>query len=68
MEALEGEIMPDAPAAPSAADRPSPAGALDPALLSCHRCHGHDLTLRGEVVQCDDCGAIQPTGGGKEKR
>ena len=29
------------------------------ALLSCTGCHGHSLTLRGEVVQCDDCGTIQ---------
>jgi len=29
------------------------------ALVSCTRCHGHSLTLRGKVVQCDDCGAIQ---------
>ena len=28
----------------------------------CTGCHGHSLTLRGEVVQCDDCGAIQLTG------
>jgi hypothetical protein len=34
---------------------------LAPALLSCDRCHGHDLTLRGRVVQCDDCGTIQAT-------
>jgi len=43
----------------SAADRISPAGTLAPALLSCDRCHGHDLALRGEVVQCGDCGTIQ---------
>jgi len=29
------------------------------ALLYCARCHGYSLALRGEVVQCDDCGAIQ---------
>ncbi len=29
------------------------------ALLSCSGCRGHSLTLRGKVVQCDDCGAIQ---------
>jgi hypothetical protein len=50
----------------SAGDRPSPAGS--PTLLSCTGCHGHSLTLRGKVVQCDDCGTIQPTGaGGQEK-
>ena len=43
----------------SAADRISPAGTLAPALLSCDMCHGHDLALRGEVVQCGDCGRIQ---------
>ncbi len=31
-------------------------------LLSCTSCHGRSLTLRGKVVQCDDCGTIQPTG------
>ena len=29
------------------------------ALLSCANCHGYSLALRGKVVQCDDCGAIQ---------
>ena len=29
------------------------------ALLSCASCHGYSLALRGKVVQCDDCGAIQ---------
>jgi len=51
--------MLDAPAVPSADDRPSPTGNIAPALLSCTSCRGHSLTLRGEVVQCDDCGAIQ---------
>jgi hypothetical protein len=46
----------------SATDRISPAGKLAPVLLSCTSCHGHSLTLRGKVVQCDDCGTIQPTG------
>lgn len=40
------------------------AGTLATVLLSCVRCHGHSLTLRGSVVQCDDCGSIQPTGAG----
>ena len=43
------------------ADRLSPAGRARPMLLSCITCHGYSLTLRGDVVQCDDCGAIQPT-------
>ena len=51
----------------SADDRPSPTGSLTPVLLSCDKCHGHDLTLRGVVVQCDDCGAIQPTGAGDQE-
>lgn len=30
------------------------------ALVSCTECNGHNLTLRGKVVQCDDCATIQP--------
>ena len=40
-------------------DNPSEGISCASALVSCTGCHGHSLTLRGEVVQCDDCGAIQ---------
>ena len=36
------------------------AGSHTSVLLSCTSCHGHSLTLRGVVVQCDDCCTIQP--------
>jgi hypothetical protein len=59
-EMLAGMHVPNTTCAPSAADRPSPAASV-PMLLSCTSCHGYSLALRGKVVQCDDCGTIQPT-------
>jgi len=38
----------------------SPERSARPMLLSCTSCQGYSLTLRGKLVQCDDCGAIQP--------
>jgi len=40
-------------------NRSEPADSPRP-VLHCANCHGYNLNLGGKVVQCDDCGTIQP--------
>jgi hypothetical protein len=45
---------------PAATECLSAPDSVRPVLLSCTNCHGYKLKLSGAVIQCDDCGAIQP--------
>ena len=59
-----GQMLADSHLASATASPPaqprSPERSARPMLLSCTSCHGYSLRMRGKLVQCNDCGAIQP--------